>query len=307
MSNTFQYGEAEYKINTYMALLRNLKNIAIYTDKPHIEKCLAALKAGVLESKQFPFRFYSAYKRIQAEKDNSEIKMVPQILDTLQECMDIAVENMPKLKGRTMALSDNSGSAWGNIPTEYGSVKTAVIDNLSSVLAAKCSDEGYVGKFGDSLKTYPVGKREGILSLTEKISEGEGYDVGMSTEGGIWEFFDRAIQNKEHWDNILIYSDCQAGTGGLYGKDRQRELYSKLGFSVKGMYINVFKLVQEYRKKVNPKVNVASIQTAGYDNVLLPEMSYRTALLTGWTGKEIQFFKEYIDQWDQIENTKENK
>ena len=44
---------------------------------------------------------------------------------------------------------------------------------------------------------------------------------------------------------------------------------------------------------------------AGYDNKVLPTMCYRTALLTGWTGKEVLFAKEYIDQWDEIENKKE--
>ena len=53
-----------------------------------------------------------------------------------------------------MCLSDNSGSAWGTIPTEYGSVTVAEIDNLSSVITSACSDEGYVGKFGDKLKVF---------------------------------------------------------------------------------------------------------------------------------------------------------
>ena len=66
--------------------------------------------------------------------------------------------------------------------------------------------------------------------------------------------------------------------------------------------INVFKLIQEYRKKVNPKVNVFSIQTAGYDNVVIPEMAERCAILYGWTGKEAEFAKAYIDIWDDIQN-----
>jgi hypothetical protein len=67
--------------------------------------------------------------------------------------------------------------------------------------------------------------------------------------------------------------------------------------------INVYKLILEYRKRVNPKVNVFTVQTAGYNNVLVPTMSYRCAMLTGWTGKEISFAAEYIRQWDDIEGT----
>jgi hypothetical protein len=34
-------------------------------------------------------------------------------------------------------------------------------------------------------------------------------------------------------------------------------------------------------------------------------MSYRCAILTGWTGKEISFAAEYIKQWDEIEAKRE--
>jgi hypothetical protein len=137
------------------------------------------------------------------------------------------------------------------------------------------------------------------------MSKDHGRYVGGATEGGIWEFFKNAIENKEHWDNIFIYSDMQAGHGGLYGTSAQEREYRHLGFACDSYYrghINVFKLVQEYRKKVNPKVNVFSVQTAGYDNVVIPEYAYRTNIQYGWTGKEAVFAKSMIDIWDDIEN-----
>ena len=216
--------------------------------------------------------------------------------------MDISLENYPKLKGKTMCLSDNSGSAWGTFNSEYGSVTVADIDNLSSVITAACSEDGYVGKFGDRLVVHPISKRRGILNQAESISRNGSCDVGGGTEGGIWEFFRDAITNKEYWDNIFIYSDMQAGHGGLYGTYEHKRQYRQSNFHCKGDYINVFALIQEYRKQVNPKVNVFCIQTAGYDNVLIPEMAYRTAIQYGWTGKEALFAKEYINQWDNIES-----
>jgi phage regulator Rha-like protein len=214
---------------------------------------------------------------------------------------------MPKLKGRTMCLSDNSGSAWGGVTSEYGKTEIAVIDNLSSVIAGACSDEGYVGKFGDALRVFPVSKRDGILTQANAISKETDKDVGGATEGGIWIFFRDAIRNKDVYDNIFIFSDQQAGTGGLYGTSAQRYEYGKEYGTRNGGYIDVYKLIQKYRREVNPKVNVFSIQTAGYDNVLIPAMAYRTAILTGWTGKEIQFASKYIEQWDDIERQKEEE
>lgn len=286
----------------HMALLRNLRGVFTeVNDAAFCDEYLAALVAGVEKGKQFPFRYYSAYMAV----ENSSCNHKGKILDALDACIDISLANMPKLKGKTMCLSDNSGSAWGTIPTEYGSVTVAEIDNLSSVITSACSDEGYVGKFGDKLKVFDTRKKIGILEQAKAISRDNGTDVGMSTEGGIWEFFNNAIRNKEHWDNIFIYSDQQAGTGGLYGTQEQCLAYSKRGFAAGngcfGSYINVFKLVQEYRKKVNPKVNVFSIQTAGYSNVVIPKYAYRTNLMYGWTGRESVFADAVIKEWDAIE------
>ena len=61
------------------------------------------------------------------------------------------------------------------------------------------------------------------------------------------------------------------------------------------------KLIDDYRKYVNPKVNVFSIQTAGYKNVVVPEYGYRTNILYGWTGKELVFADAMIKMWDEID------
>ena len=287
----------------HMALLRNLRGVfSEVNDNEFCKRYLDKLKSGVIAGKQFPFRYYSALKAVERE---ARCNHRPMIIDALEECMDIALANFPKLKGKTMCLSDNSGSAWETFTSEYGSIKIAEIDNLSSVITAACSDEGYVGKFGDRLKVTPISKRRGVLSQAKDISKNGDDDVGGYTEGGIWEFFKNAIEKKEHWDNIFIYSDQQAGHGGLYGTNSQALTYgSKYGCGNTSWtrYINVFKLIQDYRRLVNPKVNVFSIQTAGYDNVLVPEMAERCAILYGWTGNEATFAKAYTDIWDDIQN-----
>ena len=289
----------------HMALLRNIRNI--FNEIDDMRLCTAYmedLKDGVLKGKQFPFRYKSAYDVVKT----SDIHHKQYILDKLEECIDISIANLPKLKGKTMCLSDNSGSAWGTFNSEYGSVKIAEIDNLSSVIAAACSDEGYVGKFGDKLKVYPISKRNGILSQTNEINKNGMHDVGGSTEGGIWHFFRDTIANKTWYDNIFIFSDQQAGTGSLYGTIIDQSQYKqRYGCSVGSVYCNVYKMICDYRKFVNPKVNVFSIQTAGYDNLVIPTMAYRCAMLTGWTGKEILYAAEYIKQWDDIESRNTNR
>jgi hypothetical protein len=198
-----------------------------------------------------------------------------------------------------MSLCDNSGSAWGTMNSEYGSVHVAEIANLSSLITAKQSDEGHVGVFGDNLDTREVSKRNGLLSQLEE-SNNRGKGVGGGTENGIWLFWDKAIREKQHWDTVFIYSDMQAGHGGLYGVNYReyKDFIHKKG----GSYIDVLALVQKYRKEVNSKVNVFSVQVAGYNNSVLPENLYRGAILGGWTGKEPIFAKAIIEAWDEIEN-----
>ncbi|MCI8788121.1 MAG: hypothetical protein HFH92_03245 [Lachnospiraceae bacterium] len=288
----------------HMAMLRNLRGVfSEVEDSGFCQEYLDRLKGGVAKGRQFPFRYYSAYQAV----EKSECAHRPQILDALEECMDLSMESLPRFRGKTMCLSDNSGSAWGNIPTEYGTVQVAVIDNLSSVIAAAASEEGYVGKFGDRLKIFPISRRGHILRQCREVSREGHADVGASTEGGIWEFFSNAIAKKEHWDQIFIYSDQQAGHGGLYGTNAQRKQYQEQGFSCNGVrrgngsYINVFDLILAYRRAVNPKVNVFSVQTAGYNNVCVPEYAYRTCILYGWTGRELAFAGQMIDLWDGME------
>lgn len=279
----------------HMALLRNLRNIFTeINDAEKAKKILDDLKAGVLGGKQFPFRYYTAYKMI----EQSSINHKALVLDALEECMDISLENMPKLKGKTMTLTDNSGSAWGTIPSEYGSVTIAEIDNVSAVITAMLSDEGYVGVFGDRLEIIPIKKRDGILTQVKKVSSA-GRGIGGGTENGIWLFFDQVLKTNEKYDNIFIYSDQQAGHGGLYGiRSSDYKNFSCNG----GRYVDVNALVKAYRK-VSPKVNVFSVQTAGYTNVLLPEYTYRANYMYGWTGKEVLFADAMIKFWDQKETS----
>jgi hypothetical protein len=282
----------------HMALLRNLRGIFTEVeDRTITARILAQLKSGVENGKQFPFRYWSAFKAIQ----NSEIHHKQLVLDTLEECLDISVANMPKLKGKTACLSDNSGSAWGSFNSEYGTVTVAEIANLSSLTTALQSEEGIVGVFGDDLSLKGVSKRNGILTQLEETSK-RGREQGGGTENGIWIFWDEAIKNKVHYDNVFIYSDMQAGHGGLYGH-RDTVGNSPYGHSGKGnVYVDVLAMVQEYRRTVNPKVNVFTIQVAGYNNSVLPENLYRGAILAGWTGKEPIFANAIIEAWDSIES-----
>ena len=287
----------------HMALLRNIRGIfREIDDREYAREILEQLKAGVPGGKQFPFRYKSAYDAVKADAGVHHRQM---ILDALEECIDIACGNMPRLSGRTVCLSDNSGSAWGTITTSYGTVTIAEIDNLSAVITARNSDEGVVGKFGDELRMIDVSQRNGVLAQANDISRNRCDDVGGATENGIWIFFRDAMEQGVVYDNIFIYSDQQAGHGGLYGTAEGKQQYQNAGFACQrawsSSYVDVAKLIDAYRGQVNPKVNVFAVQTAGYDNVLVPENGYRTSVLYGWTGSELVYADAINRFWDEMD------
>jgi hypothetical protein len=285
----------------HMALLRNLRGICAEVEDPEIiHDALELLKRGVKGGRQFPFRYLSAMRAV----ENANINYLDIVKHTLEECMNISCANLPEMPGKSAFLSDNSGSAWGTCTSEYGTMQIAEIGNLSSVIGAMSSDCGIVFPFGDRLESLHIDKNMGILEQSRRVSE-IGNTCGASTENGIWLFFKEALMNNIHWDNIFVYSDMQAGHGGLYGINPRD--YAALGCAINnGTYIDVNKLIRIYREKVNPKVNVYMIQTAGYDNVLVPEYSYRTAVLYGWTGKELIFADAMRRIWDEIEGREGN-
>ena len=310
----------------HMALLRNLRSLC--NDKTvsndQLGDMLEQLVEGVPYGKLFPFRYYSAYKEIikgpresEWDSDSDGEESLHESVDLRKECIKEALaicitsslQNIPRLKGHTVTLCDNSGSAWGAGPSEYSKVRVAEIANLAGLMAASVSDTGIIIPFGDKYIEYTAGKSilEDLHTICKdsKGNGNKGTGVGQNTETGIWLYLDKAIRKKTHIDNLFIYSDMQAGTGGLYG-DKLDQQYRIDNNSSSTHHINIPKIIEIYRRNVNPKMNVFSIQVAGYDNSVLPLYMYRGAILSGWTGAELSFARELISLWDGYDNRDSN-
>jgi hypothetical protein len=332
----------------HMALLRNLRNILEeYATRQDTEEAMYEIELlteqlvnGVKGGKQFPFRYFSAYKMLKstgnegvdseyasrrrpkasksekAEESKDGKKELTQeqrlifekmrtiFLDGLNRCVLESVECIPPMKGRVECLSDNSGSSRGGMVSEYGTVKVFEIANLSAILTAyRATQGGSVWVFGDKLEEYVVTKKPILEQLKEVNALGN--TVGARTETGVWLFWEKFIKDAARLDNVFIYSDMQAGTGGLYVEGCELSKLQQMGAAIQnGTQVDVLKLVQIYRERVNPKVNVFSVQVAGYDNTILPDILYRGAILSGWTGKEAKLAYEMSTLWDEIEAPK---
>lgn len=281
--------EEAVEVMGHMALLRNIRNLLEAKVPP--ELWLKKLVATAAKGRQLPFRYLSAH--------NANKGAPGFVQDAIEECLEISVGNLPTLNGRSLVLTDNSGSAHGTPISELSSMTVAQIGNLMGVLTGRISDEGVLGIFGDRLDCMPIRKKASIMDQTSEANE-KGTHIGGGTENGVWLALDKAIRNKEHWDNMFIYSDMQAGHGGLYGKnaaDYKQYIWQGRGRS----YIDVPLLLNEYRSKVNSKVNVFLVQIAGYEDTLLPEYYDRTYIIGGWSGSILKFAKRMIDTADQFQ------
>ena len=327
----------------HMAALRNIRGFA--GSNPGFDKMqryLEMLLAGVKGGKQFPFRYITAYEEmkkkfeiteneIKKEIEENEEKPIEEqqarkkrkreekppvvvsieykdiILEYLEKCLQMSIENYPQLEGDVISLTDNSGSAQGTMTSSYGKQTVAKIGNLSALFTAyRASGRGVVGVFGDKLKFYEVDKTKSLLSQYDEINE-LANSIGGNTENGVWLFFKWAFQNpsENKFDHWFCYSDMQVGHGGLYGQDldiiNKGYLWgNKCSNSI--LYIDIHKCVDKYRMEINPKLNTYMVQTAGYDNTILPETTYRGAILSGWTGNEVVYANQLCKLWDGLES-----
>lgn len=301
----------------HMAALRNIRSFAKEVrDENYIKKYCDMLESGVKFGKQLPFRYLSAYEAINEDKifnghyHSKKIRKCDKeiINKCLENCLQISIENHPKLEGDVFVLSDNSGSAWGTCTSQYGKRTVAEIGNLSGLITAlSCTGRGVIGLFGDKLLEYTVDKNKTLLENYEEIKKlsGEyGTNVGGATENGIWLFFKRSFQcfYKYKYDHLFVYSDMQAGHGELYGiedGELNNWMWDNDDKDKKTPYIDVLQLLCEYRKKINPELNTFMIQTAGYNDSILPENIYRGAIFSGWTGNEVIYANEMIKLWEK--------
>lgn len=266
----------------HMALLRNLRNLsqhgvdeALYVDK---------LIDGVEKGRQLPFRYYGAFRVLE------EAGVPLSLQSAVEKCMEKSIANLPKFEGNVAALCDNSGSAHGTLTSSAGTMSVANIGNLTAVLTGMVtSGNASVFPFGDQLKEVKIDPNKGIFAQTKEVVK-VGGTVGGGTETGVWLFWDKAIKEKQHWDHVFVYSDMQAGHGQLYCSDSHKPTK---GFvwerGYRSTHIDVPALIAEYRKQVNPDVQVFLVQTAGYGDTIVPEVYDKTYILGGWSANILSF------------------
>lgn len=254
----------------YMATLRNLRNFVVKDVKlkPVIDKLTNP--EAVRNAKQFPYRYFSAYRELEIVKAPSKL------LDAVNTAMDMSVINVPKIPGKTFIASDNSGSMRATV-TEKSKVQCIDIAALFSAISMHVCDEAKVGVFGETYETVPLSKKSTILDNMAKIAQ---TDVGYSTNA--WLAIEDIMKKGEFYDRIFIFSDMQCYN--TYGYDRDDGLAG---------------LVNKYRDEINPKCRLYSFDVQHYGLLKFPENDPLTCPVAGYSDTVFRF----VPMFEENRNT----
>ena len=311
----------------YMNLIRNLRNIMIYAPGSVTEACRQlTIEQKVLNSRLLPFRFATAYAEIEkmrfsdvksessttgiafesdvlngicdeAEFNNNKKK----VLNALEDALQIACQNIPKLEGNVAILVDHSGSVRGDggghsRVSAFSATTRAMIGNLFGSMVAYRQDNVYFGLFGDRLINVPIDRNKKMLDFNR-----ESYDLGAkcggATETGIYDFLRMVVKEKKKIDNVVVFSDCQIGTadtkswrGGFtpwYGSD----------YGDRGEHFH--ELFKQFRK-INPNANFIVCNVNQTKGTSVFDRSQRILNIAGWSEKIFDIISSQCKGWDAM-------
>lgn len=171
----------------YFALLRNLRNICSQSDEETIALALQMLvdRNLIKKSMVLPFRFDTAYRELAGFRRD--------VASALSTALEIALDNVPKLHGKTLIAVDSSGS--------MGSVW-----NIAKLFAAVLykANEADMISFSNNARWQLPNPNDSIMTIAGNIENLNG-GTNMSS-------IFRHIGNK-YYDRIVILSDNENWVG----------------------------------------------------------------------------------------------
>jgi hypothetical protein len=139
----------------YMAMIRNLRNFDNAKISPDLVKHISGVIADreeVAKSRQFPFRFYSAYKATAGSHWAAP----------LAAGLDWSLPNVPALDGNSLILLDMSGSmfGWGGDRTKTTLAELAALFGVAVALRAEKAD---VIAYGTGSRPIKIDKGKSVM------------------------------------------------------------------------------------------------------------------------------------------------
>ena len=245
----------------YMALMRNLRNM-LQADVSLLEMQKVASRLSdaeqVANSKQFPFRYLSAYREI--EKVNSTHTAM--LMNALESAVKRSVSNVDGFDENTRVLlaSDVSGSMWSPI-SQKSTIRNYDVGILLSMLLRSLCKQVVSGIFGDDWKVVNM-PNDNILMATRQL-ERLGNTVGFSTNG--YKVINWLMEQNMVMDKVMMFTDMQMwdSTG------RHQEIEDSW---------------KKY-KKMAPNAKLYLFDLAGYGQLPMRLAEPDVYLIAGWSDR----------------------
>ena len=269
--STKENWEKAVKKMPIMAILRNLRNLL---DKEVSRETLDDVvdkltnEKVIQNSKQFPFRFFSAYKAIEDHVDRRTSKL----LTALDTAMFISIKNLPLLDGVSAVFGDVSGSMDAPISGKSDIRRTEVGAVLGAV-ASVISPDNVVGIFSDDFKRINFSQKDSILSRAKKM-------LGDGGSTNAYLAIEYLIRHKIKVDRIFFFSDMQC--------------YDSHGYDE-----SIHKQWKEYKAKINSNAYLYSFDLAGYGTTQVPEDDQHVLTVAGWSESVLK----YVPYFEQDKET----
>lgn len=245
----------------YMALIRNLNNLIKNNISVKAENMVVAKLTDPIEvkkSRQLPFRFVTAYKNVQGNR---------KFTDAISIAMDLSLENVPKLKGKTLIAVDTSGSMSGD-PIQKAAIFAAALAR---------SNDAEVLLYDTGIKKLAISSRTPVIDIAENIERNA---LGGGTNTGIV-FNAMSEPQAPDFDRVIIISDNESWSANAQNAYIQYK-------SIKG---------------ANPFIYAIDIQGYGTSDLTGPRVKH----LTGWSNRLLDFVSvaekesivDYIEKYSQ--------
>ena len=270
----------------YMVALRNVRNILqAKVSEAHIQKLLDLLsnKFLVLKSKQFPFRWVSAWNEIVREHDPNVQLNANRLLATFEEAIGYAVDNIPGIDSLTsssmLIACDVSGSMQTPL-SDRSKINLVEVGILLGRLLAKKGGRLITGVFGN--EWAPVNFGNAAIANIQLPS------VGLSTYG--YKVLDWLLEHKMSIDKVVFFSDNQ--------------IYDDLGLGRYGVghgEKNRSHFEQSWNKyKVqNPKAKIYMVNLADYGTYPINLLSQDVYTISGWNTNVFKVL-DGLGRWGEL-------
>jgi hypothetical protein len=189
----------------YMALLRNLRNFDqadIGQDAVNAVVTRLVDPEQVKNSRQFPYRFYSAFKAV------GSVRWAP----ALEHALNLSTETIPHIGGKTLVLTDTSASMRHPVSARSQIAHFEIAALFAAAVARQCESVKIVS-WADTHSVVPFNKGDSVLRTIDQVNRKIGHD-GHGTQ------LMQALRAYNGEDRVVVFSDIQimdrgySGTGG---------------------------------------------------------------------------------------------